>query len=113
MTPINPTKYLAGKHRLPAGAVPLATDKPGSVLAVTPHARWIRWWEGTSSVEGVAPGIQVPAVNSLIAALGGTSKSTAAATGISPRTIESLRIARMPMSAKAADQFAHALAETL
>lgn len=110
MTPINPAKYLAGKHRLPSGAVPMATDKPGSVLAVTPHGRWIRWWEGTSSIESVPPGIQKVVVDALVEAMGGTSATMAEALGISRRTVEAWRAGRIPLPAKSAENICRVLA---
>ncbi len=109
MTPINPAKYLAGKHRLPAGAVPLATDQPGSVLATTPHNRWIRWWETDSLNQAVSNSIQAPVVAAICAALGGT-KAMAEKLEVSPRTVEAWRSARMPLPSRSAESILRALA---
>lgn len=109
MTLLTTNSYLVGRHPLPAGAVPLATDKPGAVICQTPHARWIRWWPGTRSIESVPMTIQKQVLTSLCDKIGGTHE-TAAALGVSHRTIEAWRACRIPLPLKAADQIAQYLA---
>jgi hypothetical protein len=110
MTPINPAKYLAGKHRLPAGAVPLATDHPGSVIATTPHNRWLRWWETDSRIEHAPNSIQKQVVTCICKALGGT-QAMADTLGVSRRTVEAWRAVRIPVPPRAAETILRALAE--
>lgn len=109
MTPITNTTYLFGLHNLPAGAVPLVTDKPGSVLCQTPPARWIRWWPGTRSIESTPPSTQTKIVTALIAHFGGRTKM-ADALEVSPRTIDAWRRRVQPLPVKAAEQIARLLA---
>lgn len=99
------TPYLAGSHKLPAGAVPIATDKPGSVICQTPSGRWIRWWPGTRSIESLPGGIQIPVINALVARYG-TKQALAAALEVSPRTIDAWRRNQCVFPAKAAEQAA-------
>jgi hypothetical protein len=107
MTPIaNTSPYITGAHKLPAGAIPLCTDKPGSVICQTPHGYWIRWWEGTRSIETVPRSIQRKVVTALVTKAGGT-EAFADLVKVSPRTVEAWRSCRIPLPLKAADDIAN------
>jgi hypothetical protein len=100
--------YLAGSHHLPAGAVPLCTDQPGSIICQTTHGFWIRWWEGTRSIERVPQTIQRQVVAALVDRAGGTD-ALADRIQVSPRTVHAWRSCRFVLPAKAADDIAHLL----
>jgi hypothetical protein len=104
----NTSPYLEGKHKLPAGAVPLCTDKPGSVICQTAHGYWIRWWEETRSIERTHQSIQRHVVAALVARAGGT-QALADRIKVSPRTVQAWRGSRIPIPLKAADDIAHLL----
>lgn len=109
MTLLTTNSYLVGRHPLPAGAVPLATDQAGALVCQTPHARWIRWWPATRSIESVPRSIQKLVLTAVCQRLGGTLK-TGETLGVSPRTIEAWRSCRMPLPIKAAEQIARLMA---
>jgi len=110
MTPITNPTYLFGLHNLPAGAVPLASDKPGSVVCQTPPGRWIRWWPGTRSIEALPPSTQKKVMVCLVGHFGKRSKM-AEALDVSPRTIDAWRMMVQPLPVKAAERIARLLAE--
>ena len=109
MTLLHTTTYLGGRHPLPAGAIPLATDQPGSVICQTPHNRWIRWWPGTRSIESAPMTVQRLILAALCKRTGGTTE-LAAEMDVSARTVEAWRSCRMPMPIKAAETAARLLA---
>lgn len=106
---ISTTSYLAGRHALPAGAVPLATDQPGSVICQTAPGRWIRWWPGTRSIEALPGEIQIPVMVALAERFGGRTK-LAAAMDVSPRTIDAWRRNQAVIPVKTAEAIARMLA---
>jgi hypothetical protein len=109
MTPIHHAPYLAGEHKLPAGAVPLVTDKPGTVICQTTPHYWIRWHEGTGKIDQLPlAATQKAVVACLIAAFGGR-KTMAAKLYMSERTIEAWSQGRIPLTCKAAHDIAHLL----
>lgn len=105
----NLSKALAGRTPLPAGAVPLAEDKPGSVICLMPSGRWLRWWPGTRSMESMPEDTQRAVVDVLVSQLGGSAAKAGEALGISPRTVEAWRSGKAPLPIKSA----FAIAETL
>mgnify|MGYP003903144747 CR=1 FL=1 len=109
MTTLRDTSpYLLGHHPLPAGAVPVCTDQPGSVICQTPHGHWIRWWPGTRSIESVSPQLQREIVRTVVEELGGTLQA-AEKLRVSRRTIEQWRCARSVLPCKAAIDIASLL----
>lgn len=109
MTPIPTTAYLSGSHKLPAGAVPLVTDKPASMICQTPPGRWIRWWPGTRSIEALPPAIQTEVVACLSAHFGGRRKF-AEALEVNVRTVDAWKSRIQTMPVKVAEQIARLLA---
>ena len=105
MTLLTTNSYLVGRHALPAGAIPLAADQPGSLVCQTPHHRWIRWWPGTRSIESLPGTVQKQVLHAVVERFGSTV-NTAAALGVSPRTVEAWRSCRIPLPIKAAEQIA-------
>lgn len=105
MTLLTTNSYLVGRHPLPAGAIPLATDEDGALVCQTPHHRWIRWWAGARRIEALPATVQKPVVRAVCKQFGGTAK-TAEALGVSPRTVEAWRSCCMPLPVKAAEQIA-------
>jgi hypothetical protein len=108
MTLLTTPTYLAGGHKLPAGAVPLATDQPGSVICQTPPGRWIRWWPGTRSIESVPPETQIGVVNALVERFG-TKGALAEALQVSPRTVDAYRRNQAVITVKTAEEIARML----
>lgn len=109
MTPITTTPYLAGRHKLPAGAVPLATDQPASLICQTAPGRWIRWWPGTRSIESLPPAIQAAVIQTLTAHFGGRKKF-AAALEVNVRTVDAWKRCVQTLPIRAAEQIARLLA---
>ncbi len=108
----NITDNLAGRYPLPAGAVPLATDQPGSVVCITAPGRWVRWWPGTRSIEAMpSPDTQRAVIGVIIAQLGGTAATTAVALDVSHRTVEAWRTGRDALPVRTAHRIATAIAE--
>jgi hypothetical protein len=103
-------RWLAGGHRLPAGFIPIASDKPASILCVTAQGRWVRWWEGTRSIENLPADTQREVMAWAVTELGGT-KAAAKSLNVSPRTIESWRAGISPLPCKTSARLAAALAE--
>lgn len=110
MTPIATTAYLTGSHKLPAGAVPLASDKPASSICQTPAGRWIRWWPGTRSIEALPPAIQASVIAALTAHFGGRQKF-ADALEVNVRTIDAWKRCVQTLPVRAAEQIARLLAQ--
>jgi DNA-binding XRE family transcriptional regulator len=111
MTPIpHLARHLAGRHPLPAGAVPLASDKPGSLVCMMPCGRWIRWWPGTRSIEPMPPETSKAVAAMLVEHLGGTSARAAVGIGVSTRTVEAWRSGRAKMALATALRIAELLA---
>ena len=97
MTPItNFEKWLQGQRKLPAGAVPLAADPCGSVVALTAFGTWIRW-AGTVSIQSMPPSTQKGVMAVLVSQMGGTSAKMAERLSISPRTVEAWRSGKSPL----------------
>lgn len=113
MTPI-PTlsRLLAGRSPLPAGAVPLASDKPASLVCLMPSGRWVRWWPGTRSQESLPPETQRDVLEVIVGALGGTAGAVAARLDVSSRTVEAWRHGRAPLPIRAAFLIAAAMSES-
>ena len=111
MQPISKlAQSLAGRNPLPAGAVPLAEDAPGSVICLMPNGRWIRWWPGTRSMESMPPETQRAVMEVVIGQLGGTAATVGATLDVSPRTVEAWRSGKAPLPIKTAYAIAEALA---
>jgi DNA-binding transcriptional regulator YdaS (Cro superfamily) len=97
MTPItNFEKWLQGQRKLPAGAVPLAADPAGSVVALTAFGTWIRW-AGTISIQSMPPSTQKGVMTVLVGQMGGTSAAMAERLKVSPRTVEAWRSGKSPL----------------
>lgn len=105
-------KSLSGANRLPAGVVPLATDKPGSMVVITAVGCWRRWWPGTRSYESMPHRETQRAVMAVLCEqMGGTSADIAARLGVSPRTVEAWRQGKAALTAKAAIRIAEEVAQ--
>lgn len=109
MGPItNFEKWLQGQRKLPAGAVPLAAEGAGSIVALTPFGRWIRW-AGTISVQSMPFSTQKEVMEVLVDQLGGTSAKMAERIGVSPRTVEAWRSGKSPLPIAKAYEIAEIL----
>lgn len=109
MTPItNFEKWLQGQRKLPAGAVPLAADPVGSVVALTPYGDWIRW-AGTLSIQSMPRDTQKGVMDVLVSQFGGTSAAMAERLGVSPRTVEAWRSGKSPLPISKAYEIAQIL----
>lgn len=102
-------KALKGYSPLPAGAIPLAEDKPGSMVCLMPTGRWVRWWPGTRSLESLPAKIQQAVMDVVVEQLGGTAAATAKNLGVSPRTVEAWRSGKAALPSKSAMGIAEAL----
>ena len=109
MGPItNFEKWLQGQRKLPAGAVPLVAECAGSIVALTPHGRWIRW-AGTLSIQSMPPATQKDVIAVLVSQLGGTSAKMAEQLSVSPRTVEAWRSRKSPLPIAKAYEIAEIL----
>lgn len=109
MTPI-PAKRLsqalAGKVRLPAGAVPLAQDKT-ALVCYFPSRVWRLVWPDV--VQSLPPETQAAVVDLAIQTLGGGAAGASKALGVSRRTLEGWRCGKDRMSPAAALRMAEVL----
>jgi len=102
MNPIHQNPYLTGKHRLPAGAVPLATDHLGTVICQTVPHFWIRWHEDTGRIDQLPlAATQKQVMLCLVAAFGG-KKEMAKRLYVAERTVEAWAGGQAPLTLKAA-----------
>lgn len=110
MTPI-PAKRLsqalAGKVRLPAGAVPLARDD-FALVCYFPSRSWRLVWPDV--IQSLPPETQTEVVDLAIQTLGGGAEGAAKALGVSRRTLEGWRCGKDRMSHAAAFRMAEVLA---
>lgn len=105
MKPIPTRDWLAGKHPLPAGAVPLASDLEGTVICATPSGRWIRWHAKKRTMEDACPGAQREVIRMAVSVTGGTAM-LAEKLKVSPRTVEAWRGGTKPLPIRVAEQIA-------
>ena len=110
MRPINKiAKYYIGHHRLPAGAVPLASENMAAIVCLTPPGRWIRWWPADGLSQPLPATAQREVLETVIAQLGGTAASAADRLGVSPRTVEAWRCGKAALPIRAAYEIAEKL----
>ena len=109
MKPIHQASYLAGKHKLPSGTVPLATDMPGTIICQTVLHYWIRLHTKTGRIDQLPlASTQKKVIACLLEAFGG-KKEMAAKIYVSERTIESWLGGQSPLTLKAAYDIAQLL----
>lgn len=109
MTPISPTKLtkaLAGKVRLPAGAIPLAQDKT-ALVCYFPSRSWRLVWPDV--IQSLPPETQTEVVDLAIQTIGGGAEGAAKALDVSRRTLEGWRCGKDRMSHAAAFRMAEVL----
>ena len=96
MTPIDPTPYLNGSRRLPAGAIPLATLDPGlyrvspesaRVVCLMPPGRWIAWQGAGNTVSSLPPKTSGLVVKAVVAHLDISQAELARRIGLSPSVV--------------------------
>ena len=102
--------YLSGERRLPAGAIPLAVGDAGGLVCHLPGGRWHLWLGGVLS--SMPPETQRDVVAAVARQLGVTSAGLAERLGVSPRTVETWRSGRYPLTSKTAYRLAALLVET-
>lgn len=100
--------YLDGERRLPAGAIPLAVGDAGGLVCLFPGGAWRLWLGGVLS--SLPPETQRGAVEAACRQLGLTSAGLAGRLGISPRTVESWRAGKHPLTEANAYRLASLLA---
>lgn len=109
MKPIHQASYLAGEHKLPSGAVPLATDRPDTIICQTVPHYWIRLNTKTGWIDQLSlASTQKKVVACLVEAFG-SKKEMAAKIYVSERTIESWLGGQSPLTLKAAYDIAQLL----
>lgn len=104
-------KYYLGQRRLPAGAVPLASDSDAAIVCLSAAGRWIRWWPAEGLIQTLPPKTIRKVMEVIIGELGGTAKATAEKIDVSPRTVEAWRGGYAKMSIAAAYRIAEELAK--
>jgi len=100
--------HLAGRTPLPAGAVPLATDAPASLVCLMPNGRWIRWWPADRLIEAMPSDTQRAVLAVLVDQLGGTA-AMAERLDVSPRTVEGWRANQSALPIRTAYTIAQSL----
>jgi DNA-binding XRE family transcriptional regulator len=106
-------RYYAGAKILPAGAIPLASERGAitGVICLMPSGAWVRWIPNANAIYPLPPEVQRDVMEVVIGQLGGTSAALAERLDVSPRTVEAWRSGKAPLSIKAAYQIAEKLAE--
>jgi len=105
----NASKLYGGSIRLPAGAVPLASDQYAGIVCLMPSGRWVRWWPTESLLQTMAPETQSTVMSVLIGHFGGTAATMALRLGVSVRTVEGWRSGRARLPIKPAYKITQAL----
>lgn len=90
-------EWLIGRRRLPAGALPLATETGMQMICLMPTGRWIRWWPADSLIQQMPPDTQKAVMLVLIEQLGGSTAKAAEKLGVSTRTVEAWRQGKNPL----------------
>ena len=104
-------KYYIGQRRLPAGAVPLASDGHAAIVCLGAAGSWVRWWPADGVIQTMPPKTIRAVMEVVINELGGTAKATAEKIDVSPRTVEAWRGGSAKMSIAAAYRIAEELAK--
>jgi hypothetical protein len=100
-------EWLQGRHPMPAGAIPLASNSSGGVVCMLPSGLWIMWRDGLLTHR--PPETQRAVMDVAINLLGGTAAAMAERLKVSPRTVEGWRIGRR-IEAKKAMEMAELMA---
>lgn len=102
-------KWLIGSRRLPAGVIPLATEKGMQIICIAVDGRWVRWCPAEGSMQSMPSETQREVINVLVNHMGGTAGKMAELLTVSSRTVEVWRTGKIKLPPAKAYEIAEVL----